>query len=360
MKKKNILLVGYSGYANFGDDLLLYQAYIELKKQAKVYIWTNVSYDKSAYLEKWFAQAEIVRSQRLGWSVFRRFDGVLYFGGGVFFDYTQPYPFTKYLKKRIACFRDYTIANLTGVKFAGIGIGLGPFKSSRANRINKSRLANFDFLSVRDEDSWMIAKTYRLNTSLYKGFDLSFFSSNKFTSHKSGKEGSRSILVCPRKFPHGTNGDVYHETLIRFCKAKQKADRDVLVFGFQRNHDETILERYSEVGLTTMIWNPSAMEISDIYSLFARQDLVISARMHGVYVAGMVGTPCVGINVHPKVKDATCILQKAVSLEPAFTEEQLSDAIAHLAYTQIENDLSAFTESAQMDYNRVKNWVKNL
>ena len=93
---------------------------------------------------------------------------------------------------------------------------------------------------------------------------------------------------------------------------------------------------------------------------FARQDLVISARMHGVYVAGMVGTPCVGINVHPKVKDATNILQKAVCLEPAFTGEQLSDAIAQLAHTQIENDLSVFTESAKMDYTRVKNWVKNL
>lgn len=360
MKKKNILLVGYSGFANFGDDLLLYQAYIELKKQAKVCIWTNISYDKSAYLESWFSHAEIVRSQRLGWSIFRRFDGVLYVGGGMFFDYTQPYPLIKYLKKRLACFRDYTIANLTGVKFAGIGIGLGPFKSSRANRINKSRIANFDFLSVRDEDSWMIAKSYRLNTSLYKGFDLSFFSSNKFTSHKSGKESSRSILVCPRKFPHGTNGDVYHEALIRFCMVQQKADINVLVFGFQRDHDESILERYSEAGMSTSIWNPNDMKIRDIYSLFARQDLVISARMHGVYVAGMVGTPCIGINVHPKVKDAASILQNAVSLEPVFTEEQLADAIAQLANAQKENDLCAFIESAKSDYTRVKNWITNL
>jgi len=361
MIKKKILLVGYSGHANFGDDLLLYQAYEELKEQAKVSIWTNVPREDAAYLGSWFPQATIVQSQRLGWSVFRQYNGVMYIGGGVFFDYTQPYPFAKYLKKRIACFKDYTLANLSGVKFAGIGIGLGPFLSERAKNINSACLANFDFVSVRDEDSWTIAKAYGLKTTFHKGFDLSFYSSSWLgTTSSSCHQPSRSILVCPRKFPHGTNGEVYHQTLIRWCIAQQQADANVLIFGFQRNHDEPILERYDEAGLPTKMWNPSAMEISDVFALFARQDLVISARMHGVYVAGMVGTPCIGINVHPKVKDAASILEKAVSIEPAFTEEQLAKAIATLAHRQKDNDLSAFTESALNDYTRVKNWVKYL
>ena len=91
MLEKKILLVGYSGHANFGDDLLLFQAYEELKEQAQVSIWTNVSNEESAYLEIWFPQAVIVRSQRLDLSIFRRYNGVFYIGGGVFFDYNQPY-----------------------------------------------------------------------------------------------------------------------------------------------------------------------------------------------------------------------------------------------------------------------------
>lgn len=361
MIMKKILLVGYSGYANFGDDLLLYQAYEELKELAKVSIWTNVPREDAAYLESWFPRATIIHSQRLGWSVFRQYNGVIYIGGGVFFDYIRPYPLKKYLKKRVACFRDYTLANMSGVRFAGIGIGLGPFLSARAKKINSACLANFDFVSVRDLDSWTIAKAYDLKTIFHKGFDLSFYSIGFLgTTSSSCRQPSRSILIVPRKFPHGTNGEVYHETLIRWCIAQQQAYANVLVFGFQRNHDEPILKRYAEAGLPTKMWNPSVMEISDVFALFASQNIVISARMHGVYLAGFVGTPCIGINVHPKIKDAASIFERAVSIEPAFTEEQLAKAIASLKYAQKDKDLSALIESVQSDYNRVKNWIKNL
>ena len=359
--KKKILLVGYSGHANFGDDLLLNQAYEQLKELGEVSIWTNVSGKDSAYLGRWFPQAKIIQNRFLNWSVFLRYNAVLYFGGGVFFDYNQAYPLTKYLKKRIACFRDYSLSKIFGVRFAGIGIGLGPFLSKKAIKINSACLAQFDFVSLRDENSCKLANAYGLKTIIHKGFDLSFYSSRQFvTTLSSNHQRIHSCLICPRKFPHGKNGEVYHEKLIHWLIGQQQAGVNILVFGFQKNHDEHILESYAEAGLPTKIWNPNTMEISDVFALFASQDLIISARMHGIYVAGMVGTPCIGINVHPKVKDAASILENADSIEPTFTEDQLEEAIESLLYIKKDNDLRAFTQSAENDYARMQDWIKSL
>lgn len=361
MTKKKILLVGYSGHANFGDDLLLYQAYEQFKNIADVSIWSGVEKEHSAYLERWFPSATVFRSKRLGFAEFIKYEKILYIGGGVFFDYMREYPVKTYIRKILACYYNYTLAKLLGVRFAGIGIGLGPFMSSRAKKINEVCLRNFDFMTLRDEDSMIIASTYDVRTLFYKGFDLSFFSINLLGMISSvNYKPTQSILVCPRKFPHETNGELYHDTLINWCKSKQVVGIMVLVLGLQKNHDEPILERYKDAGIPTEMWNPSKMGIKDIFTLFAVQDLIVSARMHGVYVAGMVGTPCIGINVHPKVKDAASILEKAVSIEPAFTEEHLEDAIAALAHTQKDNNFRAFTESAENDYARVENWIKDL
>src|SRR5210317_2046628 len=94
-----ILLVGYSGHKNFGDDLLLDQAYNQLKDFSEISIWTDVLGKESDYLAVWFPDATIIRSKKLGNHIFKNFDRVLYFGGGVFFDYKKHYPAFLLLKK---------------------------------------------------------------------------------------------------------------------------------------------------------------------------------------------------------------------------------------------------------------------
>ena len=220
---KKILLVGYSGQGNFGDDLLLFQAYEYFRTQAKLAIWSSNLSSYSAYLKQWFPEAEIIKTKRLNITIFRDFDGVVYFGGGVFFDYMSKYPHAKYLKKRLGNFINYNISKVFKTRFVGIGIGLGPFRSENAIKINKNLLKNFDFVTVRDDESYNIAKSYRIPTEIYKGFDLSFLSHNRCDTppQKTNSKAIKSILLCPRVFPHGSDGDIYHSKILAWSVAQQ-------------------------------------------------------------------------------------------------------------------------------------------
>jgi len=353
-----VLLVGYSGHQNFGDDLLLQLAYQHFIDLCEVTIWTNVLGPQADYLESWFPKAVIIRSNNLGLQIFKQYDKVLYFGGGVFFDYTQPYALSKYLRKSLAVFKHYGIARWYGTQFGGIGTGLGPFLSKRAEMINRRRLANFQLLGLRDQFSYDLATAYKLNTRLFYGCDLSFAIGTAFYKPEAQVEPN-SILICPRKFPHGKDGDNYHNRLVDWAVNQQMEGKKVTIFGFQAQHDEPILEVYAIKGLKTEIWNPSAMKIEDVFNLFTQHEFVVSARMHGIYVAGLTGRASIGINVHPKVKDATSLFNNSSFLEVDFTIEDLENKIKSLSTINGEALFEEKTAIAKDLYLKAQDWVNN-
>ena len=356
-----LLFLGYNGFANFGDDLLLFQAYKALINKAEVFIWTSQNYVDSSYLDQWFPQAKIVRTKKLGFFEFRKYDGVIYIGGGVFFDYLTNYPLGKFLKKGLSCFLNYNLAKLNGSRFAGVGIGLGPFLSERATRINKLRLSNFDFITVRDQTSFDIISEYDVDIRVSKGFDLSFYSAKLINVNKFISNTTNNILICPRKFSHTPGGDEYHDTLIRWCKRQANQGKNILVFGFQQKHDEPILEHYSGAGLKTKIWDPHLMEIDDVFEIFAQHELIISSRMHGIYVAGLLNIPAIGINVHPKVDDATKLFVKAKSIQVDFKIEDLESEVNTLGgKSELTNEITPYVRSAEIGYDALNLWVTKL
>lgn len=359
--KKKLLLVGYSGHKNFGDDLLLFQAYEIFKNEFSLSIWTNVVNYESNYLDKWFDEAFIERKSKLDFYTLSKYDLVVYFGGGIFFDYKRKYSFPYYIRKILSTIKNVYLARLYKTKFVAIGIGLGPFLTKRALKVTRNFLRNFDLLAVRDHNSFKLTQGIIKPEKIFKGYDLSFFHKKYFEFNSNPNEPiENSILICPRKFPHGEKGDIYHDRLIKWALNQQKKGKKIVVFGFQSNHDESILEEYKSANLETKIWLPNEMKIIDVFLLFSKFQIVISARMHGIYVAGMVGRPSIGINVHPKVADATKMFNNSTKLSKKFTCIELSLVCADLLKNKkLSTDLSKYVDSATHMYELVINLGKN-
>ena len=351
-----VLLVGYSGHKNFGDDLLLAQAYNELKKLSQVSIWTDVIGSDSSYLKVWFPDATIIRSKKLGIEIFRNFDRVLYFGGGVFFDYKHQYPQLLFLKKLLSILKNYHLSKLYRIRFAGIGIGLGPFQSKKALFLTKFLLQSFDFIGIRDD----VSNNYLIQAGLKEkavlGYDLSFFQNDKYCAEP--PSNVKQILICPRSFPHDSEKDNYHKLLIEWAKTKESQGIKVLIYGFQPGNDKEVLLNYQMGGLDTRCWNPEKEKIEDVFKLFQDQDLIISARMHGVYVAGLVNRPFIGIDVHPKVRDATTLFEYGHCLPAKFNTEELERAIIEIAPKINDRKKQRhFKDYVDFQYRMVKEWV---
>ncbi len=349
-----VLLVGYSGHRNFGDDLLLEQAYEELGASCELTIWSNAEGTGSDYLKSWFPEAEIVISRKIGRSLFQEFDRVLYFGGGVFFDYAE-LGIRQLGRQLVSISLNYRHPKVKGVKFGAIGLGLGPFTNWRSRLVARYRLSTFSLLAVRDEESFVFMNQPPFGKTPFRGCDLSLLRGLRPCA--SSIESSNKILICPRVFPHGSGGDEYNLRVAKWAKHRSETDSEILVFGFQSSHDEPVMEIYRSLGLETRMWDPDTMTTTEVFDLFSTHNLVVSARMHGIYVAGLTGIPSLGINVHPKVPDACAIVGNSSYIDIDFSVAELTKAASRVT-TQIETtDLREYQYLAKQQYAEVRLWL---
>lgn len=356
--KAKLLLLGYSGQKNFGDDLLLKQAYDAFHSIAEIHIHTSSLGRESDYLSMWFPGARIFKCTRLTNQYLKGFSHILYFGGGVFFDYNR-IGFRYYLRKKISILKNYTWTKYKGIHFAGIGIGLGPFTDAKSEALCFMQLKNFDYLNVRDAVSLALCKKNRLiNISLTE--DLSLADFHYYQSLKIPISNRKNrIIICPRKYPHGKNRGIYLKNLLSVCCDLKSKGKEILVYGFQSDHDEVIVEEFSKNGYQTKIWNPDTMSLLTLLNEFADCELIITARMHGLYIAGMLDVPVIGIGVHPKLKLASHLFSRSLCVADTFETEEMHEYILQLPELP-ENDrglLSKKEEQCKEQYEFIKKWI---
>lgn len=356
---KSVLLLGYSGHKNFGDDLLLYQVYKQLYNDASLTIKTNCSPEASEYLLKWFPRSNIERQSRIQLRNLIAYDYIVFFGGGVFFDY-EDYSLARYLKKCLSIIRNFSIPRFFGVKILGIGIGLGPFTSERAVLLNRFLIRHFDFIGVRDIPSLELVKSYNIPIKIYSGYDLSFHVLKDFPELRNNSiPTKKSILVCPRGFRHVDGMDEVNKDIANIMlKLRNEHGYKITVFAFQTNQDEQVLRYYKDLGLSTSIWDPDVMNINDVFELFKSNEQIVSSRMHGVYVGGILNRKCIGINVHPKVSDAANRFNRCIALEPDKIDQSLESLVLDEFSNFHHTDLSEYVESSEFQYEKLKGVIK--
>ena len=137
--------------------------------------------------------------------------------------------------------------------------------------------------------------------------DLSFamFDESKYLNESNV---SNKIIICPRNYPHGTKKNKYVSKLIDLTKELKQKGYMIKIFGFQNEYDDKVLNEFKKNKINTSIWDPDEMKINSVFQLFQSFDLVITSRMHAVFVAGMVNTPSIGIGEDPKIKYASDFL----------------------------------------------------
>ncbi|MEO8568566.1 MAG: polysaccharide pyruvyl transferase family protein [Ginsengibacter sp.] len=356
--RPKLLLIGYSGKRNFGDDLLLKQAYIAFHEITEIHIHTSTLDQNSDYLYSWFPEATIFKSGRLGYKYLKNFTHILQFGGGVFFNYNK-IDFKNYWRKRASIIKNYSLVKLSGAHFAGIGIGLGPFADRKTEDLCFRELKNFDFLNVRDQISLELCKTHKYNKVTISE-DLSLANYKSFHSFKIPDLNRKErIIICPRKYPHGKNKNQYLKNLFLVCEEFKYKGKEVIVYGLQSCHDEEVVESFSKKGYQTVIWNPVIMNIEDILREFANCQLIITARMHGLYISGIVDVPVIGIGVHPKLKLASQLFSKSLCLHDTFELNEMKEAIQKLIELPENNFEHLFEKENQCkaQYDLVERWL---
>lgn len=321
---KKVLLVGYYGKGNFGDDVLFKVTY-NFVRQWQPNAEINVLCDeyKEHYLPKLIE--EDIRIIEPGNR--EHFDVIIHGGGGTLFDFKE-YGFMDYMintfikvigfsnyQKLESLIRNMTNKkNISSTKRYGFGIGVGTYtKSSKKLKYNIPTLLDFDSLAVRDTLSIENLQKLGLGKNIQLGSDLAFldhFWIPKNIKTPSPAQGKKRIGLILRDWDSNDDGN-YLNTIDMMLKTLSEK-YEFSFFVLDKRSDKEVINISSNY--TTYIWDPMNIKFTDYCETLANQDLVITSRAHGAICGAILGVPSILIEIEPKLKTIHSLLPNATSL----------------------------------------------
>ncbi len=352
MTAPRVLLVGYYGKANFGDDVLLFVTHQRVKKALpNAHISVIVDGAGGDYITSMLGDVTLLPPGRHG-----HFDFIIHGGGGVFFDFSTYGFFARTFERAIAFFgysrflalekmlRRWCNKPSTSTRVRlGLGIGVGSFSpGSPALRSKLPILADFTALWLRDAQSSDHLKRFAsiLCGELIHGSDLAFLTQDWLPNLLPPRAATPRLRlgIILRDWP-GTHWDALRDKLTQLA-----ATYDITGFIFDAPADPKCQQLFTPYA--TKIWHPAHMTIADFAASLAAQDVLLTARAHGAICGACLGVPSVIIAIEPKLEQVHAMLPNASILVPANAPEHWAKAI------EIARSISLETIAADVQKNR--------
>lgn len=335
-RNKKILVAGYYGEGNLGDELILLGLVKGIKDKfpdgkVAVKILTGDPQETRLIL----GDSGDLNTEKIVYSFARRksvvdvlkavasSDVVVLGGGGLFQDFTSSGSLYYYLVIIL-------LSKLLGKKVSVVSVGIDQLKSF--NRVvARFVLKLADNLSVRDRESAEIFANNRrprqfADLALNFGYDFA----KNLAHHESG--AARKFVFVPRRFDR-RDDSAFWARLADMC-ARRYDGSDVAIAVFHKKIDEDYVRRIVGLSQTQpriLRWEKP----SDIIAEFASADLVVSARLHGIILAAALNVPLVGISSDRK----SDLFLKEIEQKNIYRSEEFDRSGAELAFALIADAL---------------------
>jgi polysaccharide pyruvyl transferase WcaK-like protein len=354
-----ILLQGYYGRGNWGDDLLMLIAFRLLRERyatAQIDICTA---DRTLpYIQRMLGEeVRCLPRGRHG-----HYDVIVHGGGGVFFDY-HAYGWREILREKaihligIPTFlrtsnalrrllnKPQTSADCRVA--LGVGVGIYSIGSPRLLSAYHS-LSQMRGLWVRDTKSTANMQRFGriFKGELVQGSDMVFLREywlDGISAHKE-KQAKPKCGIVLRHYPNAPESlDALRATL-----PELQARYTVQFFFLEQEEDAPLIHALADI--QPIVWQPESMSIDAFASKLAQQDVIITSRAHGVICAACLGVPSVIIAIEPKLETVHQMLPNSSVMVEHHGYHQWADAI--------EKALQVLPEAIDKDVNANANASK--
>lgn len=297
---KEILISGYYGFKNSGDDAMLSCI---IKDIEKVYDRDKIVV-LSANPEATSKLYNIRAIDRMNvFSVIAHMGraGMLISGGGTLIqDGTSTKSLLYYLGIIV-------LARFFGLKTMLYANGIGPLIRESNKKRTKKVLEKVDIITLRDMRSKDTLAELGITENVYVTADPVFGIDNintaqgrKILSRMNVKPNVKCMGISVR-MNKKMNDDILKNIAVAVDKCSKKYDLFPVIIPMQRNKDEGICRRLSGFIETENIVLPSDMSLDDTLSVVSNMTFCIGMRLHTLIYSAVEAIPVIGLVYDPKV-----------------------------------------------------------
>lgn len=343
-----ILLKGYFGAGNLGDDILMCVSYSLIKEfyqTNQIVIWGAKQQSIDTQYINHITNQQLSFITEISPAIVKNNILVLG-GGGLFFEFANSAPqilrtnstiltgINKVLsKKQVSSNRHFLSAeDHFNYRFA-IGLGLGPFENnSKYSEVVADYLSQFELVIVRDPTSYDLCTDWRIEKIAYLSSDLAYLThrwlpnitqDNKITDKK------LNIGCVIRDWNWNSEGIAYIDGLISVVQQLRRFGHNVTFVSFNHHNDSKIFKRLPQ-GEKIAVWSPFHQTIQQFLQSFAKFDIVVTARAHGAIIASCLGIPSVSIVIEPKLEIISQMTGANLIWKSPFDTKSLLQLIEHI------------------------------
>ena len=359
---KNILLIGYYGKENFGDDVLFKITYnIVSQWQPNANISVLCEPRDNYYFSNLIGKD--IRVIHHGAKEY--FDVIIHGGGGTFFDFNESSLSNLFINNFIKTigFSTYKkvdslirkITHKEGISCDtryGLGIGVGTYtESSEKLKYNIPTLLDFDCLIVRDKLSIKNLNTMSITENIKLGSDLAFLNNfwlPKNIYNNTQTQEIKNIGIILRDWSKDKD---YLKKIKHILKPLSKK-YELTLFIFDKTEDLETIDMFSDYA--TLIWDSMSIKFDDYCQRLASQDILITSRAHGAICGAVLGVPSIIIEIEPKLQTIHSLLPTSTVL---LTLKELNLSFIEKSISKL---LTCEKKEISYDVNKNKNLMKNI
>lgn len=308
MARSLVLISGYYGFDNLGDEAILEQLITEVKA-AKISPSDIVVLSNNPLVTRTQFAVQTVNRWKLKEIValLPRTKLFISGGGGLFQD-------TESLKSIVYYGSLITIARIFASKILIYAQGLGPLKKNISQKLTKQFLQLAENISVRDDSSFRQLEKWGLEAKSIKTADPVWALEpsalpdavsdllNKFRSSSSQKP---TLIGISLRSGVGFSQD-HLKKLVESLAVTLAPSAILVMLPLQEEQDLPILQSFVDFWQSKerIVWLPenTSLRPSQWLSLIASLDMVIGMRLHSLIMSLASGKPVIGISYDPKVE----------------------------------------------------------
>ncbi len=335
---KKVLVSGYLGFNNFGDEAIFY-ALAEHLKNSNVEI-SALSNNPKETSEKYNVKTYYFKNLKTIIKAIRSNDILISGGGSLLQDKTSNFSLYYYLFIVI-------IAKLFFKKVIIFAQGFEPLKNKFNELILKLILKTTDFITVRDEKSKQYLKKLGIDSILLTDPIYSIIDKTEISNNKEG------LIVQLRKTKHINNAFIKNLA----NQISKNFNEKISVLSLQDSMDLDICKELQNE-LKTLNIESVLIEhktIKETIDIINKAEFMISTRLHGAIVSNALKTKTFTLNYDEKLKTLSDeFLLPNINLD-SFSYERLNEKLDDFFNTKTEIE-----EYRKFDWNEIDSFINSI